>query len=409
LKVERLICPLLMVFLVISLASGQLDDSNASLSTLPFLSESDSEEEPQGLLPQVNKSEEKVVPETVSEEESQGLLPDVTIQLYEEWCDWKRLNGLKITTSPAVVSPWPGMIDVFVGGEENELWQLHYDGSWTNKKLFGPPPPNQEKGVDFRKYQLAAVYTGSSPQNGHYHLFTWGPTNNCLYKRFSVSKDGVNSDQNEWTKIEGDIYSKPAATISSERIYIFALNESGSLIYTSASIASGDEEMTWNKWTSINGNFTNSPAVTSTDDETIHIFATTKDDELVHIKRFRDKATKPTDPIAAIHTIRMTRSIVGPGFYAPSAISSDLDKIDLFAIGLNNTLMHRQYDGADWKEWEDLDGNIISQPAAIWDGTGQIYVFAQDGGDRLSYIRYGPQEKTVYEMSSPAPSNGIDG
>ena len=325
--------------------------------TIPALSS----EEPQGLLPIVSSPAEPAAIDLTPGEESQGLLPDFTVQPGGEWSLWTMV-GVKVKTPPAAVSSSPGVVDIFLGGEENELRHLRYDGNWSNTKLFGPPPPNPENGVSFREYNLAAVYLESSPHNGVYHLFTWGATNHCLYKQFTETDEGLTSDSSDWTDIGGDLGSRPSATIASARIYLFALNGSGWLVHTWTEIV--PDGLTWHNWTALAGGFTQSPAAATGGDGSIKIFVKSQEGELVCLNYSAKSGN-------------FTRSIVGSNLTSPSVVSPSPKRLDIFAVSQNNTLMHRYHNGSAWQSWEDLGGAINYQPAAVSDRAGHIYVFVQ--------------------------------
>ncbi|TRZ67375.1 MAG: hypothetical protein D4Q77_03205, partial [Methanothrix sp.] len=168
-RAEICLCAFLAVLLAAGQGGGQMADFNQSD---PVLEQSQiSPIEPQGLLPTAMPAQNR------SE---------------MEWTGWTVLEGIRVTTSPAAVSPERGVIDLFVGGNDSELWHVHHQENWSAwKKIFGPPPYNKETvGIPFRKYDLSVVHT-----KGAYHLFTWGPTNHSLYKRCWVSGTEVACNQ----------------------------------------------------------------------------------------------------------------------------------------------------------------------------------------------------------------------
>jgi len=64
----------------------------------------------------------------------------------------------------------------------------------------------------------------------------------------------------------------------------------------------------------------------------------------------------------------------------PAVASWGPERLDVFARGQNNELLHRWYDGR-WHDWESLGGTLTSPPAAVSWGPGRIDVVArlQDG------------------------------
>jgi hypothetical protein len=58
-------------------------------------------------------------------------------------------------------------------------------------------------------------------------------------------------------------------------------------------------------------------------------------------------------------------------------------RVDAFARGTNNHLIHRWYAYGAWSAWEDLGGSLSSAPSAVSWGQGRIDVFARDSAKRL--------------------------
>jgi hypothetical protein len=69
---------------------------------------------------------------------------------------------------------------------------------------------------------------------------------------------------------------------------------------------------------------------------------------------------------------------VGVSSWAPG-------RLDCFVVGNNRHLYRKFFDG--WSGWEDLGGNIYSNPAAVSWGTNRIDVFAI-GGDRAMWHKW---------------------
>lgn len=315
--------------------------------------------------------------------EPQGLLPSVKrVQFRTEtgWSSWISLKGVRLTTDPVAVSPEPGVVDILTGGNDNELWQIRLIGhdSWSDWiKIFGPPPYNKNLGgVHFRKYELAAVSTGSSI--GDYHLFTWGPTNHCLYKRCWGSDGRVACDRTlDWIPMEGEIGSRPAAVLSSERIHLFALDSSRRLVWNSAELpATGSRDApSWEGWSPLRGGFVSPPAA-ATDAETIHVFALTEGGGVGHL------SIDPERGDSAFETIDLKMD-------SAPAVVIDGDRIDLFGVR-GDELIHVLYDGESWVRGDNLKGSISGQPTAVSDGLGQIWIFARGQGGWLWGIHYAP-------------------
>jgi hypothetical protein len=319
--------------------------------------------------------------------EPQGLLPSVKrVQFKTEtgWSNWITLKGVRLTTEPVAVSPEPGTVDVFSGGNDNDLWHIRLQdqdtwSDWTT--VFGPPPYNKNLGgVHFRKYELAAITTGS--EDGDYHLFTWGPTNHCLYKWCRGCDESVSCDRTEgWIQMEGEIGSRPAAVLCEGEIRVFALDDSDNLVWNSAdlpAVGSGDAP-SWDGWQQPLSRTFASPPTAACDGELIHVFALNDDGGIGHV------TIDPKTDDTTFETIDLRIDS------APAAIIEE-DKIDLFAT-LDGELIHLSFDGDSWDEVENLKGTISGQPTAVSDGMGQIWVFAQGQGDWLWGIHYGPEDE----------------
>jgi len=317
-----------------------------------------------------------------SSSEPQGLLPSIeTVQFQTEegWSSWTLIKGRTVTTSPAVASPENGAVDIFMGGANDELWHVRHYKVWSTwDNLFGSLSFNTEsQGVPFRKYELAAVYTGTGISNGNYHIFTWGPTGHCLYKKCEVSEDGIVCDQEcDWIRIDGEINSRPATVILSSEIYLFALDTAGGLLWNRADIESSTgsyDGLDWEGWSHLQGPFKSSPTAVS-DGKDIHIFILNEIGEIAHIIWCPDTGEISDEIID--YKMRAT----------PSAVISG-NRIHLFGIE-GRDLIHTWYDGNDWQDWENLGGELIGQPAAVSDRSDRIRIFGRGPGDKLWEIDY---------------------
>jgi murein DD-endopeptidase MepM/ murein hydrolase activator NlpD len=71
----------------------------------------------------------------------------------------------------------------------------------------------------------------------------------------------------------------------------------------------------------------------------------------------------------------------------PAVASWASGRLDIFARGADNSLIHKWYGNAGWSGWESLGGVITSDPAAVSWGNGRIDVFAR-GGDNALWHRF---------------------
>lgn len=316
--------------------------------------------------------------------EPQGLLPAVKrVQFRTEtgWSSWISVKGVRLTTDPVAVSSGSGIIDIFSGGNENDLWQirLQEEETWSDwMKVFGPPPYNKNLGgVHFRKYELAAISTDG--EDGDYHLFTWGPTNHCLYKRCWGCNGGVSCDRTvDWTCVEGEIGSRPSAVLFEDEIHLFALDDTGGLLWNTADLPAvrSGEDPTWRGWQPLEWSFVSPPAA-ATDGDLIHLFALNAGGGIGHVT---------LNPVTGEGTF----STIDQKIDSTPAVVIEEGTINLFGV-LNGELLHLKKDGGGWVVGESLKGSIYGQPTAASDGRGQIWVFALGQGGWLWAIHFAPQ------------------
>jgi hypothetical protein len=70
---------------------------------------------------------------------------------------------------------------------------------------------------------------------------------------------------------------------------------------------------------------------------------------------------------------------------APAAVAWGSNHLDVFALGLQGQMLHKQLNGSAWQPpndplglvpWEDLGGTLLSAPAAVSWTAGRLDVFA---------------------------------
>lgn len=357
----KILYALITLTLLVSISSGQMADlDKRNVNTTE------------------NSETEQVVESYV---EPQGLLPSIKTtsqpQIDAEGSEWINLKGIRLTTPPTATSPGGNVVDVFAGGNENELWHIRYQGDWSEwTKTFGPPPYNKNPGgVSFRKYDLSVVYTKSEQSDGYYHLFTWGATNQCLYKKCWLENGKITCNQTEdWIQIEGEIGSRPAAVVVSNRIYLFSLNDTGQLIWNRADVSpkeNGGQCLVWEGWSPLAGASSKLPPTVTYDDRSIHIFLL-NEDKIMHLTW-------------SMETGKINIEIIKSEIISAPAATSCGYRLDLFGTDDRKKLMHTWYNGTAWQKWKvELHGSEMSgQPATICDETSRIWTFAQGEGESL--------------------------
>lgn len=82
-----------------------------------------------------------------------------------------------------------------------------------------------------------------------------------------------------------------------------------------------------------------------------------------------------------------TETLGGQLASGPGVASWGAGRLDVFARGGDNSLIHKWYSNG-WWNWESLGGIIISDPAAVSWGTGRIDIFARGGDNALWHRAY---------------------
>ncbi len=71
----------------------------------------------------------------------------------------------------------------------------------------------------------------------------------------------------------------------------------------------------------------------------------------------------------------------------PVAVSWGPDRLDIFAIGTDQALWHRWWDGSNWGGWESLGGVLTSTPSVVCWAPNRIDIFA-NGTDNALWHRW---------------------
>src|SRR5882757_2144646 len=79
-------------------------------------------------------------------------------------------------------------------------------------------------------------------------------------------------------------------------------------------------------------------------------------------------------------------SLGGTLISAPVVSSWANGRLDVFAIGTDNAVYHKWFDGG-WSGWESLGGFATSAPAAVSWSNGRIDLFVR-GGDNALYHKW---------------------
>jgi hypothetical protein len=222
-----------------------------------------------------------------------------------DWGDWQSLGG-QITSSPAAVSSRTNRIDIFALGLDHQVWQYVWDGGWSGwfpqgdgdveagSSLQEPPAvasPGPDRldlfvvqdllllykhwdGSKWSAWEQAGSPVSSPPSviylnSERYIMATRGP-NHQVYVR-GLTQSG-------WMDVGQTIQGTPAVTAwGEERLDIFARGSDDRLLHTYTT------ESGWAKWEDLGGPIYSSPAAVSWGPGRIDVFARDKAGQLIHI------------------------------------------------------------------------------------------------------------------------------
>lgn len=127
--------------------------------------------------------------------------------------------------------------------------------------------------------------------------------------------------------------------------------------------ANGQVEMAgeWTKWQDLKGCCISSPAAASWGQDRLDVFAIGTNSQLYH-KQWDGEWSKWI-------------SLGGTCIYKPAAVSWGENRLDVFAIGIDKQVYRKWWDGSKWNGWENLGGTCIHGIAAASWGPGRIDLF----------------------------------
>jgi repeat uncharacterized protein DUF346/ASPM-SPD-2-Hydin domain-containing protein/uncharacterized protein DUF1573 len=128
-------------------------------------------------------------------------------------------------------------------------------------------------------------------------------------------------------------------------------------------------------WVPLGGILTSGPDVSSWAPGRLDVFARGSNNSLIH--------TWFTGG-----TWRTWESLGGQLASDPTAVSWSANRLDVFARGTNGSLIHKWYDGAIWHDWESLGGSLTSGPDALSWAVGRLDIFARGRGSVLIHKWY---------------------
>lgn len=137
---------------------------------------------------------------------------------------------------------------------------------------------------------------------------------------------------------------------------------------------------TWEKhWSSIGGISIANPTITSWSTQRLDIVVVGSDKSLWHRAwdfSLRDANNGWTE----------WETLNGSYLYSPAMVSWSANRLDIFAIDANNSMVFRAREGDHWSpEWLSLGNYFVSSPSLVSWGPGRLDVFALDRWHQMRY------------------------
>jgi hypothetical protein len=129
---------------------------------------------------------------------------------------------------------------------------------------------------------------------------------------------------------------------------------------------------------SLGGTFNSGPAVAMMSETRVDVFARGSDNALYH-----NRGSGTSVYFEAQWSWSGWEKLGGVLNSDPAAVSWGSDRIDVFARGTDNALIHIWWNGATWSEWENLGGTLTTGPGVASVGNGRLDVFAGGPGGAL--------------------------
>ena len=282
--------------------------------------------------------------------------------------------GIKVNGTPAIASRREGCLDVFVRSLDNRLFHRRYENeiwkgpAWTDisaGRLFEAAPAAVSWGPD--KIDLFAVWN-KQVQHLYYQSGVWSS--------WAENVGGVTLDTPAAASYKAgrvDVLVRTADNFMSRRFW----------------------EGSWKDWENIGGQhmtLTSAPAAVATGPNRIDCFARGPNDgHLIHAW-YQDGQRQEWTELDNL-TIRSAPAVT-------SAATADRGRVDVFIRGTDDILRHRvlfvSQTGASWEQgstWKDVNmTQVLSAPAAVawWSGNAlrRIDIFAQGANNSLVHTRW---------------------
>jgi hypothetical protein len=252
---------------------------------------------------------------------------------------WEPLSGILIG-GPAPASWEADRLDVFIRGQDNQLWHRSFSGSAWN-------PWEPQGGI------ITANPAAVSWAANHIDVFARGQDNQ-LWQR--TLDNGV---WGPWTPLGGILSSAPVVSSwGVGRLDVFVEGQDRQLWHRAY-------DHGWLSWEPLGGIITANPAAVSSGPNRIDVLARGQDRQLWHLPFTGTWGN--WEPLGGILAS------------APSAASGAAGHLEVFVQGQDRQLWHLPFTGT-WGNWEPLGGILVDNPGAVARG-GNVDVLVQ-GQDR---------------------------
>ena len=259
---------------------------------------------------------------------------------------WQSI-GAGLTSAPETVSGSSTSEDLFARGNDQGVWQLHWNGTswataWTS--LGGMVTAD-----------LGAASQGSS----RIDLYVRGSDGQLYHRAWSAA------GWSQWSPMGGVLSSGPDASVRASTpaaVDVWVAGSDGQLYHRWSS----DGGNTYGAWESLGGYLTADPAAVSWSANRVDVFARGGNDQLYHRWWSSSGGWSGWEALGGVLSS------------APEAVSCSANRLDVFARGTDNGLWHKAWNGSSWSGWQSLGGTWASSPSAdCRPGTGSVNLFAK--------------------------------
>jgi hypothetical protein len=299
-------------------------------------------------------------------------LPDWDPHTGSGWGEWQPLGG-QLVGQPAVACRRVGIIDVFVRGKDNRLWQRSWNRDhWTD---WARPP-------DSGDFELSSSPVADTMGPDHVHLFARG-TDGQLWQKWWTTAHGWLAG---WEPRGGQIIGEPGVRSRQPTVTdVFATGTDKRLWHRWFVAGKG-----WSAWQrhklkpadpheqeqfELQDDFElgSSPVADSMNADHAHVFVRAADGQLAKAWWTRELGWHGWEIVGG--------KLVGP----PGAVSRQRTITDVFVRGTDNRLWQNSWDGDHWTGWaKHEDGFTLDSSAAVSTmHRDQVQVFARGTDGQL--------------------------